>query len=461
MQDGCTGLRVGIVGGGASGALVAARLLRDSQQPIEVVVFEPRARLGEGVAYSTTDPLHLLNVPACGMSALPEVPDHFVRWANCAPTDFLPRSRYADYLEHLLAESVAEAPVGSELVHVRERVIDVHTLGLRRVVTTSGQLYEFDALVMATGNLPPHVPAPLRHLPSSVLTEDPWEGSVAEGLRPFSEVLVVGTGLTMIDVSMTVLNSVRGARVHGVSRHGLVPLSHENPWRPRHDAPSVDDVTSWFAGAQAIQALRPAMAYLRGWGEDWRRGLDSLRPVTQAMWQSMDDTTKEAFVSRLSRFWDVHRHRMAPPIGARFNALRSAGRISLHPATVVDAQVNENGRVTVLLSDGSVLVVDKVVVCTGPNGQVDADPLARAMVDSGTAAPGPLGMGYQVDAETGAMIGMDEVTHERLFAVGPLRKGVLWETTAMPEIREQAAQLSMLVRALLPSRAALREGSHA
>lgn len=453
MVDGCMRRRVGIVGGGASGALVAARLLRDAALAIEVVVFEPRERLGEGVAYSTTDPLHLLNVPACGMSALPEDPDHFVGWARCAPTDFVPRSRYADYLAELLSTSLAEAPAGSELVHVRERVIDVRTLGRNRVVTGTGRLFEFDAIVLATGNLAPSVPAPLRHLPSDVLVSDPWVPSALDDLSPFDEVLVVGTGLTMVDVSMTVLNSVRGARIHGVSRHGLVPLSHENPWRPRHEAPSVGAITG-------TAGLRSVIDYLRGWGEDWRRGLDSLRPVTQEVWQAMDDTTREAFVHRLSRFWDVHRHRMAPAIGVRFMTLRNAGRIRLHEAGVVEAQATDNGRVTVLLTDGSMLVVDKVVVCTGPEGQLTADPLARAMAGHGTAACGPMGMGYLVDPASGAIIDAAGGTQARLVTIGPLRKGVLWETTAIPEIRVQAASVAAYVLALEPSRVPAKEESH-
>ena len=441
--------RVGIVGGGASGALVAARLLRDADRAVDVVVFEPRERLGEGVAYSTTDPLHLLNVPACGMSALPEDPDHFVRWSGRGPADFVPRSSYADYLGDLLADSLAGAPEGSTLIHVPERVIDVRTLGRHRVVTASGHLVEFDAIVMATGHGQPRVPSPLGQLPPDVLIEDPWAPGALESFRERHEVLIIGTGLTMVDVSMTVLNTVRGARVHGVSRHGLVPSTHESPWRPRHEAPDPSIV-------DGASGLRAVIDYLRGWGEDWRRGLDSLRPVTQVMWQAMDGATREAFVHRLSRFWDVHRHRMAPAIGVRFSNLRDAGRIRVLAASVVEAQRSDDGRVTVLLSDGSVLVVDRIVNCTGPSDRLDATALGRHMTAHGTAVAGPLGMGCELDPVTGAMVDADGRVQERLIVIGPLRKGVLWETTAIPEIRVQAAEVAahVLSQTSVPTREA-------
>jgi uncharacterized NAD(P)/FAD-binding protein YdhS len=118
--------------------------------------------------------------------------------------------------------------------------------------------------------------------------------------------------------------------------------------------------------------------------------------------------------------------------------------------------------VTVLLTDGAMLVVDKVVVCTGPEGQVAADPLARSMVGHGTATSGPMGMGYQVDPQTGAVIDAAGGTQSRLVAIGPPRKGVLWETTAMPEIRAQAADVAAYVLALglAPSRMPSKEDSY-
>src|SRR5262249_25933660 len=99
--------RVAIVGGGASGALGAANRLREGPPGLRVTVYEPRAELGLGVAYSTREPWHRLNVPATGMSAVPGDPDHFRAWAGAAPEAFLPRLAYGRYLRQVLADAIA------------------------------------------------------------------------------------------------------------------------------------------------------------------------------------------------------------------------------------------------------------------------------------------------------------------------------------------------------------------
>src|SRR5262245_2605168 len=105
--------RVLIIGGGASGVLLAAHLLRTPQTPLIVTLIEQRAELGAGVAYSTNDKDHLLNVRAANMSAYPDDEEHFVRWLRDkvpavahhlpSPFYFAPRHLYRDYLASLLA----------------------------------------------------------------------------------------------------------------------------------------------------------------------------------------------------------------------------------------------------------------------------------------------------------------------------------------------------------------------
>jgi uncharacterized NAD(P)/FAD-binding protein YdhS len=406
--------RVGIVGGGASGTLVAARLLRDSVEPVQVIVFEPRALLGQGVAYSTTDPLHLLNVPAGGMSALPEDADHFARWSASAATEFVPRCSYASYLRQVLDDCLAVAPEGSTFEHVQERVLDLGTEPSPWAATESGHRSWFDSIVVASGHGAPHVPAPISALGPQRLVADPWAPHALDAIRPGEVILIIGTGLTCVDVSLSILSNVPGARIEAVSRHGLLPIAHEDPWRPRHDAPDWDI---------ARTDLRSVLRYLRSFGDDWRRGLDSLRPITNQLWQAMDERSKETFLLRLSRYWDVHRHRMAPGVARTFDALMRAGRIRVHRAEV-DRVGREGTRIAVALSDGQTLIVDRVVVCTGPSDT-----------------------GLPVDPISGALIGADGIANGRLLAVGPPRKGVLWETTAIPEIRVQAANVARAILA--------------
>ncbi|VUS35803.1 hypothetical protein SB6419_02492 [Klebsiella spallanzanii] len=56
-----------IIGGGFSGAAVAIHLLRLVPAGGRVTLLEPRETPGAGVAYSTTEPSHRINVPAARM----------------------------------------------------------------------------------------------------------------------------------------------------------------------------------------------------------------------------------------------------------------------------------------------------------------------------------------------------------------------------------------------------------
>jgi uncharacterized NAD(P)/FAD-binding protein YdhS len=429
---GAAPLSVGIVGGGASGALTAARLLRDASTAVSVTVFEPRERLAEGVAYSTTDPLHLLNVPACGMSALPEDVDHFRRWVGCSDTDFVPRTTYGDYLRALLAEAAAQAPIGSSLTHVRDRVADLTTGDRLSITVPSGEADSFDAVVLATGNDAPAVPSPLKALPDDRIIRDPWQSGALDAVAPGERILIVGTGLTFVDVSLALAARVPGVRIEGVSRHGLLPQAHEDPWRPRAETPE------WDAENVTLSEL---LAYARGLGRDWRRGLDALRPITNDLWQHMAFEDRQRFVQHLSRFWDVHRHRMAPGVARILGRMMAAGRIRVSGASVESSVVHSRG-VSVTLSDGRVLVVDRVIACTGPTGRLDRDPLGQVLLSRRRVQSGPLGLGYLVDGSSGELLDEHSAAIPSVLTVGPPRRGVLWETTAMPEIRTQAASVS-------------------
>lgn len=484
--------RIGIVGGGASGALVAANLLR-AGTPVHVTVFEPREVLAAGIAYSTTDPAHLLNVPACGMSAFPDDPDHFRAWAGCEPGAFVARGRYAQYLSDVLRDAAANAAEGSVLEHVRAEVTGI-ALGpaprLTAVAADGATTVDVDAVVLATGHGDPVLPQAIARadLDDGVLVRDPWRPRALADVRPGDAVLVVGSGLTFVDVALSILATTPDVRIYALSRHGLMPQAHETPWRPGHPAPALADLCP-----SGTPRPRDVVRYVRGFGDDWRRGIDSLRSVSPALWQVFDECTRMQVARHAARYWDVHRHRMAPGVAGLFDSLIAAGGITvssgevtgvrmLGPRVVVertggdhapDGGIRDGG-----IRDGSVrfgsardgvnrdggtrgsgvrdgradagwtrgggepLVVDRIVVCTGPTADIRRDRIGRILTDAGLAQPGPLGIGYAVDPATGAVIAADGSASARLFAVGPLRRGALWESTAIPEIRVQAAALA-------------------
>jgi uncharacterized NAD(P)/FAD-binding protein YdhS len=431
--------RVAIIGGGASGLTVAAQLLRNSPTPVHVVLFEPREHLGEGIAYQTHDPLHLLNVPACGMSALAEDLDHFRRWADCADTDFLPRADYADYLKFVLAEAQALAVPGSRFDHVRQTVADVTHDGHPTVVTTFG---------VAIGHNAPVVPleVELACLPPALLIRDPWAPGAFDSIGEGEEILVIGTGLTFVDAALTIAAIAPDARIHGVSRHGLLPREHEDPWQPRIAPPPAAD----FGGDP-----RRVLAYLRGFGNEWRKGVDSLRPITNQLWKDMEPEQRASFQCLLGRFWEVYRHRMAPQSARAIAALSASGALTVQ-STEVTAVEQAGTRLHVSLADESVCVVDRIVICTGPSGDMRSNFLGDSLISTGLAQSGPGELGFLVDEATGALIASDQQADDRLLTIGPLRRGVLFESTAMPEIRAQAAEIVQQLAAMTADRRVAR-----
>lgn len=429
--------RVGIVGGGASGGLLAAMLLRQATAPLRVTVFDPAPELARGVAYSTDDPLHLLNVPARNMSALVADPDHFRSWARCSDTDFVPRSRYGDYLQGVLRDAEQSAHPGVGLEHVRDTVVAVRPAALTHLTTSHGHTMAFDSVILATGHGAPQGPAVLGQVDPAAVITNPWNVGALDGIDTGDEVLVVGTGLTFVDVALSILDRSSTTRVHAISQHGLLPQAHETPWRPGHPAPELPD--------EDVDP-RAVLRYVRSFGVDWRRGLDSLRPITPAIWLTMDESRRERFLRHLVRYWNTHRHRMAPEVARRLDQANAAGRITVHRASLADAS-STAGRIRAVLSSGEVLTVDRVVVCTGPSADVRDCDLGRQMVSSGIARPGPFDVGFDCDPSSGALLDAEGNVSSSLFTIGPPRCGVVWESTAIPEIRVQADALSRTILA--------------
>ncbi|WP_375492095.1 FAD/NAD(P)-binding protein [uncultured Jatrophihabitans sp.] len=444
---------VTIVGGGASGTLTALHLAREAEaagRRVHLELCEPR-RVGEGLAYSTTDPRHRLNVVAQGMSALPDDPLHFVRWlrrhvaVDYPESGYAPRQHYAEYLEHCLTEVL----VGARHVtftHRAQRVHDVarHGRGLR-ITLADGSSHPADAVVLATGHGSPSTawaPAALRR--SHRFQADPWRASAAVTVHPGMSIVLVGAGLTMVD--MVQRWGRAGVRVHVASRHGLLPLPHAQDPAPPHP------VTAIPAGDLSLaQARRIVFDQIRAAGDDWRRGIDGLRPITADIWHRMDDAARAAFLRAASRRWDRVRHRLDPALDAWLAQRCSDGTLTMHTATIESAdEVSDSLRVG--LSDGTVVDAALVLNCTGTCLPIrhDADPLVLNLLATGLARPGALDLGFATE-DGGRLRPSAGATPAPVWAVGPLRRGDLWETTAVPEIRCQAATTARQVLTALPA----------
>ncbi len=444
-DGGPSGTRIAIAGGGASGALVAANLLRQGGPALEVVVVEPRPELGLGVAYSTGDPWHRLNVPAVSMSAIVGKPDHFQSWAGVPGEAFLRRVDYGRYLRVVLEEAVAGSP--ATLRHVRATVVRMdaiaggssHTGGNRgvRLTLSTGELIDADATVLATGvELPPRLGYLDAWAGDPRIILDPWATGALDAVRDGDAIAVIGSSLTAIDVTGSILNAHPRATVVALSRHGDLPRAHEDPWRPRLPEPvfTVDEFLAFDS------PLDDAVERIASYGPDWPRAVDSLRPIGQRLWMAMDDTLKRTFLAHHRHLWDIHRHRVAAEIGRDLDRWIGEGRFAVQAAAI--ERVEADAASLRIVAGPATWTVDRIVVAVGPDQDAGANPLLGAAIADGYLRPGPVGIAIDVDPATGRVLNRTGEPAFAAYAIGALRKGVVWETLAIPEIRDQAAEVA-------------------
>ena len=426
--------RVVIVGGGAAGVITAAHLLRaaDDDNPVDVRIIEKEEAMGPGLAYATSHPLHTLNNYAGRLSALDGDPDHLLRW--CAanglpadPTSFLRRDVYGRYLRDVLDDT--PVPAGSALRRTRGVVTGLRTgEGPREVHLSCGWAIPADKVVLALGNPPPRRRRELEQWGDRYLP-DPWADNLAEAVGGSHEVLLLGTGLTMVDVVAALHEASPETRFTAVSRRGLLPTAHKRGSLRLHDSFSPGDAT--LDGV--IERVRDRVLELEDVGGDWRDVFDSLRAGANELWRGFSPEDQDRFVAGLARHWEVRRHRMSPWMADHIARLQDAGILRIARVDEVDA-----GR------------FDRIINCTGPS-PVPArgwNRLVDALLHQGAVRPHRLGLGLDLTAD-GCVIDAHGRANPDLFAVGAARRGIEWEVAAIPDLRSQAAQLAVhVVRSL-------------
>ncbi len=449
--------RVAIVGGGASGTVAAAHLLRAPRNrgTLEVELIDRDGSFGAGVAYGTEDPLHLLNVPAVRMGAVHGHPEHFHDWLTergepTAEEAFLPRSLYATYLRDLLARAEREAD-GARLIRRGGEVVSIaeqQGAGVAPLELTlaDGERLEADRVVLAVGPLPGGDPidVPKELGESGHYVADPWVEGALDRARRSREVLIVGTGLSMVDVALSLCEKTDGPRVRAVSRHGLVPRCHRRTLTNlrRFHLPTETGRLDPIVAAIFAQICRVAQQ-----GDDWRDVIDSMRPVTPQLWKCLETDEKRRFLREFQRLWDVHRFRMAPVVADRFEALQASGRIVTEANSIVSLEPHGDRVRVFLRTPGATgldaVEVDSVISCSGAGRDLrtQAPPVLAGLLATGRARPDELGLGLDI-SEEGALLDAEGLASERIFAIGELRKGVEWEAIGITEIRDHSGAVA-------------------
>jgi uncharacterized NAD(P)/FAD-binding protein YdhS len=438
---------VAIVGGGASGTLAASHLLRSGAGTGSVVLIERRAKPGLGVAYSTEEPVHLLNVPAGGMSGVHDQPNHLVDWLREAGIpagagDFVPRATYGRYLRAVLDD--AERDSTRSLIRIRGSVMDARTDGDGALLQVpDGEPLRARRVVFALGNPPPGTPSFLQALGERHVA-DPWAAPTLRRVGLEESVLLVGTGLTAIDAALTLTAGGHRGPIHMVSRHGLLPQVHRVTAGGPRPLRALSPPPSPLSIRRLVRWIRDEVRVAEADGADWRDVMRSVRPLTQRLWMQLPMEERRIFLRHVQRLWSVHRHRMAPGIGRAVEGLRESGQLTVHVGGIrieqgadgFDVEITPRGEQPIRLH------ASWIVNCTGPDldPSRSTEPLVRSLLERGEVRRDPLGLGFDCTPE-GAVIDSSGTPSQTLWAIGPLRTGSLWESTAVPEIREQAANL--------------------
>ena len=449
-------MQVAVVGSGFSGVAIAWQLLGRLPAGSSITMINGSGRFARGLAYGTHSADHLLNVPAARMSLDPAQPGHFVDWLRRAdPTidghEFVSRQRYGDYLQAALEQREADC----KGVELRQRVALVDdclpTPSGWQLNFVDGSQANFDAVVLALGHLPPRHPHPdLAGLSGYIA--DPWSAGVLNDLAPDVPVALIGSGLTMLDVLITLRARGHHGSVLALSRRGLLPQGHrrnEGPPKPWALDPAI---ASSSPLRRQLQLFRAEMARAEAAGLDWRDVWAAFRAQTPKAWQALDARGRSQFLRHLLPYWDVHRHRAAPQARSVLDEDLASGRLRQAAGRVLS--IDEEAGLLRLdwRPRGSTRVehfdADCIVNCSGPSSAIDAgsSPLLWRLQQSGRLQPCPHGLGLLVDESYRIRHASGEGQHG-LYYLGAHLRAQRWEATAVPELREHAAALAdQLVR---------------
>lgn len=424
-----------VVGGGAASVFVTVAL-RERASVLglpapEITVVARDVPVGLGLAYGRAEAHHRLNSPASAMSLSPAEPggflDHLdgIGWrdvdgSEASAGSFVPRQVYGGYVAGAFRALLDDPASG--VTAVRGEAVSVVDVDGRSAVTLADATeLRADVVVLALGNpAPGRVRVPTAGVGRTV--DDPWARDALDGVRSADRVLLVGTGLTTIDIATSLARRHPGVVMTATSRHLLLPAVHlaapvpAGPGLVRGDGtPRLPELLHEFG-----RQLRAASAA----GEPWQPVLDGVRPQIHALWRGLDVADRKRFVAHVARRWDVHRHRMAQSVWAELSELIDSGALTLS-------------------ADVSGEEFDVAVNCTGPNSVAARgwSPLVDALLSAGEVASDPAGLGFDADA-SGALVTATGDVSTRLFAIGAALKGALWETVAVPEVRVVATRLA-------------------
>lgn len=445
--------KITIIGSGATGTLLAVNLIRHSgDEALEINLVDKKERIGRGVAYSAASDFYLLNVPANKMGAFPDDIEHFYRWLNennydFFSNDFVPRKLYGKYLRELFCETVKNKNSNVTVNLLDDEAVDVLIdENQAQVILSSGEVVYSDKIVLAFGNfLPPHPKtADQSYTQSEKYFQNPWKPEIFELVKPTDDVFIVGTGLTFVDVAASFQNNRHEGKIYGFSTRGLLPAVHELGFVYPSFADELKDTTRV---SEMMKIVRRHINKAAEQHSNWRGVIDSLRPHTQAIWLNLPTSEKMSFMQHLSRYWNVARHRLPPESAKMLEEMQAEDKLHVLKGRLRNITVNKAGKFDVSYSVNGAethLAVDAIVNCIGSESNFNRIefPLVKNLIGKGLIKTDELKLGIDATPD-GRTIARSGAISDRILVAGTALKGVLWESTAMPEIRAQANKLAL------------------
>lgn len=475
-------VRIGVIGGGFSGTMIVANLVREAKFPCSIEWFEEGDGLCGGVAYGSNDNVHLLNVRANRMGAFPEKPEGFYEWLRSqqgraaavmlwpeqeiTPTSFVPRILYGAYLKSINEETLRLAKEKSiEIRIAKAKAVDAHIYNqeTKQLVVSSlkhGIMKEtlVDALVLATGNLPPQEFNFQSGIMHGTYVHEIWNPD-KDGIFPNqlnqlpadSEIVIIGTGLTMIDAILTLKKQGFKGIITAISRHGCMPQPHADNIKPYQGWALTAQATAPERALGLLKAMREEVKKAADAGIDWRSVVDSVRDATPQLWEKLTTNEKRKFLRHLFTLWNIHRHRLAPEIHADVKAMIKSGTLKIISGRIYYIGSDEMGTTVAYRKRGTNRVetirAALVLNCTGPQYDIATSKhtLLRNLRDRELVTVGPLRFGIELNSSGSARGKAQDV----IYPIGTLMVGELLECTAVPELREQARNTASMLAAKL------------
>lgn len=484
------------VGCGPTGTSLVRQLLpRLAQAGVAVhyEVADPGA-MGEGLAFSTPQDLHLLNVRADRMSLDPRDTGEFVRWrTERAPVwaadfpdpagawhDYPPRRLFGAYARSVLDEALRAARArGQRVEATADAVVAARPAGPRGgwcCRFASGKVATYDRVILSLGHLPQARYGP--HEGRRGFLRDPWGGvPVAED----AAVGVIGTRLTGIDTAMTLRERGHRGRVILGSRSGLLPsvkgriaghqLSEIPRFAARRRSATLGEITAVVrreveaaetAPVDWNRALRPPPSNAGTLRADlaiaesgrvvgWQSVLAAIVPWVPHLWRLLDSPGREAFMTGYVGLWAARIASFPAVTAGRLLEMMESGQLVVRHGLTAIEQAGPGYRMRFDGSGDEDEIVDVVVNATGPGhgrDSLSAVALTRDLLDSAAVVPHPYG-GIVIDERTFEAVDARGAVSRGLHALGDLTRGVWLATNAVENTVRQTAVLADVLTRLL------------